>query len=1057
MKKPVPKMRWMSLPALLCCLPLQPALAAAYSEFLSTPPISASMPADITVTGRVVDERGSGMPGVNVVVKGTNVGTQTDTDGRFTLTAPENGTLVFSFVGYTAQEIAVNNRSSLSVSLVPDARALSEVVVVGYLTQDRQNVTSSVSSLDVKEAVKAPVATATQALQGRLPGVQVQGSGGPGDAPVVNIRGIGTLGAAGSSPLYVIDGLWTFNIRDLNPNDIETLTVLKDASSTAVYGSSGANGVVLITTKKGKAGTPSISFNGYKGFDQIYKRYNLTNASDWADRAVQAYANAGIDPLNAGQNSLAGAVKGPGGAFNPNIDTDWQDEFFQTGTLEDYNLTFAGGTAGDKSASNFLISGEYFHQEGVVKGPDFNRYSLRLNSGLTRGRVKFQENAQFTHLDVTLLNGGSFIDVLAMLPSIPVYDPANKGGFGTGSPILNTFATNPIGNQELLRRTQADNRLAGNISTDVSLFDFLTYRLNVALDGHTYSNRDAQKEGILRQNTAINTSQLNEFLGYDVFLLAENTLNFNKTLGDHHFNALVGYSEQSYRQHNIQAGTQGFTSQPQYYFELSAGANKGIIGGATTENAKRSYFSQATYDFKNRYLVSASFRRDGSSRFAPQNRWGNFGAGSLGWRISEEDFFKNALPQVNNLKLRVSYGGNGNDALAGNYGGNYLTTPIIGQNVNYVLGTGQVIVNGSTQLALSSPDLQWEERYTKDAGLDLSVLNNRLNLSADYYISETRKVLAPVQVPTYLGHFGDILYQNAGNIENRGFELALGFHDNKDDFSYGADFSLTTIKNKITRVPVVGQAFEGGELLTRSELGTSLGEFYLIPFEGIFQSEEEVQNHKTADGKVIQPYASAGDVRYRDSNGDGVITADDRVYVGQAIPKLQMGLNLNAGYKGFDFSMFLQAVTGNKVYNSARVALESFNGPNNYNADVQPWTAANPSSTVPRMLQGLSPDPDLAEAASKNALGNTTRWLEDGDYLRLKNIQVGYTFPKTLTSRVPSLGSVRVYLTGRNVVTFTKYTGFDPEVTGTGFYSRGVDNSAYPNVRSFTGGLQVNF
>ncbi|WP_139921326.1 SusC/RagA family TonB-linked outer membrane protein [Hymenobacter sp. DG01] len=445
MKKPVPKMSRVTIPALLCCLPLQPVLAGAAALAPVTERLAASALADITVSGRVVDEKGAGLPGVNVIVKGTTTGTQTDADGRFTLTAPDNATLQMSFVGYTPQEVPVNGQTTLSISLAPDNRALSEVVVVGYLTENRQNVTSAVSSLDVKEATKAPVATATQALQGRLPGVVVTGSGGPGDAPIVNIRGIGTLGNAGSGPLYVIDGLWTDNIRDLNPNDIETLNILKDASSTAVYGSRGANGVVQITTKKGRAGTPAISFNGYRGVDQVYKRYNLTNASEWADRAVTAYRNAGLDPLNNGQNSLAGAVKGPGGAFNPNIDTDWQDEFFQTGTTEDYNLTFSGGSTGEKTATNFLISGEYFHQEGIAKGPDFKRYSLRLNSGLTRGRLKFQENVQLTHLDVTLLNGAPFIDILTIIPSIPVYDPANEGASALVRPFSTPLLPTPLG------------------------------------------------------------------------------------------------------------------------------------------------------------------------------------------------------------------------------------------------------------------------------------------------------------------------------------------------------------------------------------------------------------------------------------------------------------------------------------------------------------------------------------------------------------------------------------------------------------------------------------
>ncbi|WP_035567078.1 SusC/RagA family TonB-linked outer membrane protein [Hymenobacter sp. IS2118] len=1056
MKKSVPKMQGLAVPALLGSLLLLPLAGQAAVAAPGKLAVAMLQAADGPITGRITDEKGVGIPGVTVLVKGTTNGTQTDVDGRYSITAPADATLVFSFVGYTSQEVAVGSRTAVDTQLRANVQGLSEVVVVGYLTENRQNVSSAVSSLDVSEATKAPVATATQALQGRLPGVQVTGGGSPGAAPIVNIRGIGTLGNASSGPLYVIDGLWTDNIRDLNPNDIESLTVLKDASSTAVYGSRGANGVVQITTKKGRAGTPSISFNGYRGVESVYKRYNLTNASEWADRAVVAYANAGLNPLSNGQNSLAGAVKGAGGAFNPNVDTDWQDEFFQNGTVEDYNLSLSGGSVGDKTATNFLVSGGFFHQEGIVKGPDFKRYSLRVNSGLTRGRFKLQENVQLTHINSTLLNGAPFIDVLTIIPSIPVLDPANEGGFGTGSPVLNTFATNPIGAQQLLRRTQADNRVAGNISADFSIFDFLTYRLNVALDGHTYSNADAQQLGILRQNTRINTSSLNEFLGYDVFLMAENTLNFNKQFGDHSINAVGGYSEQSFCVHNIQAGAQGFVPSPQYYFELSAGPERGIVQGSSFVQTKRSFFAQATYDYKNRYLLSVSGRRDGSSRFIPENRWGNFGAASVGWRISEEDFFKNAVPSVNNLKLRASYGTNGNDALNGIYGGSYLPYPIVGQNVNYVIGTGQTIVNGASQLALPSPDIQWEERYTSNIGLDMSLLNNRLTLSTDYYVSETRKALAPVQVLTYLGHFGQELFQNAGNIENRGFELALGYHETKRDFTYGADFTLTTVKNEITAVPVEGQTFGGGEGVTRSQLGTSLGEFFLIPFSGIFQSADEVTNYRSSNGTVIQPFASAGDVRYTDVNDDGKIDNADRVFAGKSLPNLLMGLNLNAAYKGFDLSVFFNSVHGNKIYNQARRDLESYNGPNNYNADVTPWSVNNPSTTTPRLLQGGGIG-NLGLAAASNAQFNTTRWLEDGSYIRLRNIQLGYTLPKILTNRFTNQGSVRVYVTGRNVFTSTDYTGFDPEITGTGFYSRGVDVSSYPNVRSFTGGLQVNF
>jgi len=1050
-------MRRLVLPAALSCLPLQPLLA----HTLTATEARMLAPVAGPVTGRIVDEKGVGLPGVNVIVKGTNVGAQTNADGRYTIQAPDGATLVFSYIGYASQEVTVGGRTTVDVALAPDSKSLADVVVVGYLAQDRQNVSSAVASVNVREATKQPVPTITQAIQGQVAGVQVTGSGGPGDAPVVVIRGAGSAGSSNSAPLYVIDGLWTDNIRDLNPNDIATLNVLKDASSTAIYGARGANGVVQITTKKGKGGVPTIGINAYMGFEQVSKRYQLTNASQWADRAVQAYANAGINPLAAGQNSLAGAVKGPGGAFNPNVDTDWQKEFFQTGKVEDYNVNFSGGNTGENVASNFLISGEYFHQEGIVKGPDFKRYSLRLNSGMTKGRFRLQENLQLTHINTTLLNGTPFIDVLTILPSVPVYDATNQGGFGIGSTTQNTFATNPVGAQQLLHRTQSDNRVAGNMTFDYSIFDFLTYRLNLAMDGHMYSNADAQRLGILRQNTAINTSYLSEYQGYDVFLMAEHTLNFNKSFGDHHVNVLGGYSERYYDYHNTTAQAQNFTPTPQYYFQLSAGQAVGVVQGTDVIITNRSFFSQATYDYKNRYLLSGSFRRDGSSRFEESNRYGNFGAGSLGYRISEEDFFKNALPVVNNLKLRASYGIIGNDQLGagdvGQYYGAYLPVPNINQNVNYVLGSNQAITNGRTQTVLPSANLQWEERVTKDAGLDLALFDNHLTFTADYYISQTRKALAPVTVPIYTGNFGTI-YQNAGNIENRGLELALGYQNKIGDFTYSINGNITTLRNRVTALPNEGrQTLLDGQVITSTGVGTSVGEFFLIPMAGIFQSQDEVSNYKNAAGQVIQPYASAGDVKYTDTNGDGVINSSDRVHTGSAIPTLQYGLNLNFGYKGFDLSVFAQGVHGNQIYNNAKVALESYNGPTNYELNVLPWTPDNHSTSVPRALQGGSADPNLALAASQNALYNTTRWLEDGSYLRLKNVQLGYTFGKNLLGWAPAIGSLRVYVTGRNILTFTKYTGYDPEITGTGYFGRGVDNSSYPNVRTFTGGVQATF
>ncbi|RPD44533.1 TonB-dependent receptor [Hymenobacter sediminis] len=1048
MKKSIPKMPRVTIPALLCCLPLQPVLAVASAPNPATERLTARPQADITVSGQVVDEKGAGLPGVNVIVKGTTTGTQTDADGRFTLTAPDNATLQISFVGYTSQEVAVNGRTSISISLAPDNRALSEVVVVGYVAQDRQNLTSAVSSLDTREANKTPVPTLAQSIQGRVAGVQVESAGNPGAVPNILIRGVGTVGS-GSNPLYVIDGLWTDNIRDLNPNDIESTTVLKDASSTAVYGSRGANGVILITTKRGQSGEPKISFNGYTGVESIYKKYELANHSQWADWANQAAINAGIP------SPSPGAVKGTP-AYTDSIDTDWQKEFFQTGKIQDYNLSFSGGSNSGKSATNFLISGGYFSQDGIVKGPNFERYSVRLNSGFTRGRLKLGQSALLTRINTTLLNEVPFVDVLTELPGIPVYNPNNFGGYGYGSANLFNYSVNPIGAQEILNRTQKNNRIQGSANAEFSIFDFLSYRLNLGLEVHDYNDRNARKEGYIRLGESNpNTTYLFENRGTQRFTLVENTLNFNKRFGEHNVTALLGYSEQKYDSDNATANATGFQSSPQYFFVLSGASNTAsapIVTGGFDAYAKRSYFSQLNYDYKGRYLVTGSFRRDGSSRFDPERRYANFGAGSLGWRISEEDFFKSSLPFVNNLKLRASYGVNGNDLIFA--AGNYAYQATVNQTIYYPLGAGQTLVNGAIQRSIESRGIRWESRYTSNFGLDMAVLDNRVTLSTDYYISRTKNALVNPPLPGYGGVAGAGAYPfaNLGEIENRGFELALGYHENRTAFTYGADLTLTTLKNKVLALSELQPNVPGFLGLTRTTVGQPISRLYLLKMIGVFQSQEEIQNYRSANGTIIQPLAQPGDVKFEDTNGDGSINLDtDRQFVGNPFPTLQYGLNLTAAYKGFDLSVFLQGVTGNDILNSTRASLDILDGAGNFRSDIEPWTPQNGSNTTPRLVYGGG------AGTVKNYERISTRWVEDGSYLRLKNVQLGYTLPKSVSNVVPGLGSVRVYVTGRNIVTFTNYTGFDPETPGNGVFGRGIDDGTYPNVRTFTGGLQVNF
>ena len=1040
MKKMIPPTGRLLIPVLACCLPLATASATPWS--IPAPLARADAKPAAPITGRITDAKGEGIPGVTVLVKGTTTGTNTDADGKFSLDAPSGATLVLSSIGFVTQEVpAPADGRALAVTLQQDNKQLDEVVVLGYTTQDRQNLSSAVSTANVAEAKKAPVATITEAIQGRVTGVQINNGGNPGQNPSITIRGLGSING-GSAPLYVVDGLWTDVIRDLNPADIASLTVLKDASATSIYGSRGANGVIIITTRKGKPGTPTVGVNAYAGVQNTVSRWKLTNAAQWAAIERQAYTNAGL-PF-------------PGSVANPEnyADTDWQSEILRTGTVQDYNANLSGGSSGDKYSTNFLISGDVFSQKGALIGTDFNRYTLRLNSGLTYGKFKLSESMQLAHAFTTLANGQPFQDAIRLLPTIPVYNPAESpytAGYGYGSPAANTFGTNPVGSQTIETRTQYNNRLQGSVTAEYAFFDFLTYRLNLGVESLDYTDRDARRFGRISQNAPTDPSFLTENRGDNTFLLAENTLNFNKRFGDHGVNLLLGYSEQRGKNTNAGATARSFVNNApgaQDGYVLDAGTGTTNVFGGIQEYSKRSYFTQLAYDYKSRYLVTGSFRRDGSSRFAPENRYGNFGAASVGWRISEEEFFKQAVPAISNLKLRGSYGVNGNDNL-----GNYAYQGVINQNVNYPY-SGQVITNGQIQTALPSTGIKWESRYTTDVGLDIGVLNDRLTFSADYYNSTTKNALVNPTLPAYLGNFGGNPFANIGSLQNKGLEFQATYQESRAAFTYGFSANLSTVKNQVLQLAQEGQVIGSGA--TQTAVGHPVGAFFLIPFDGIFQTQDEINSYKNAAGKVIEPFAKPGDVRYRDTNGDGQINDDDRVYYDTDIPKFNYGFSANAAYKGFDLSFLIQGSYGNQVFNVARATMDRTDDPSNFRADFQPWTPDNHSTTTPRALQAGGATSDLQSAAGSNSRGSS-RFLEDGSYARLKNVTLGYTIPKSILGRVKGFSSLRVYVTGQNLITVTKYGGPDPEFVNGNFFERGVDFSAFPNLRTYTGGIQLGF
>jgi len=1037
MKKFVPPVGRLLLPALACGLPLAAASAAPVTVSVAVKVRLATSQPTARVSGRVTDSKGEALPGVTIRVKGGTAGTSTDANGDFSLDVPESATLVISSVGYATQEIAVGSQTTINVRLADDAQQLSEAVVVGYLTQERQNVTGSVATVTATEVRRAPVASTAEAIQGRVPGVQVTNSGVPGQGPVVNIRGLGSLGGSNSGPLYVVDGLWIEPTssagRDINPADVESVQVLKDAAALAPYGNSGANGVIIITTKKGKQGTPAISFNASGGVQNLIKRLDLANAAQWAVTNNQAYDNAGL-PRQPYAASL------PAG-----IDTDWQKELFKQGSVQDYNLGFSGGGP----QSNFNVSGGYFKQQGTIIGPQFERFTARVNTGFNRGRLRVGENLQLVRANQTYVNGAPFTEVLRMPAVIPVYDPTVPGGFGIGNNNAITFGTNPIALQRLLVNTSTNNRVLGNVYGEVQIFDFLRYRLNLGLEYHGFRDQQKRQFGVWRRNDATTPSNYGDDQGNELFGQAENTLTFDKSFGDHNLTAVAGYSRQR-RSFEFTRGVNfGYGTGPVYYWALDAGTQTPQVIGSSYVQGKESFFGQVTYDYDRRFLVTGAFRRDGSSQFAPDRRWGNFGAGSVGWRISKEKFLENAT-FINDLKLRASFGSLGNQYLSGAYGGSYLYQGALNTNANYVLGTSQTIQNGAIQTTLAS-NIRWEERRTQNYGFDLALLENRFSLSADYYISRTANALVSPNLPQVLGNAGALPYQNLGLLENRGFEFKVGYADDRKPFKYSATANLTTLTNKVLNLnsgSIEGSPanfLQGGPgAVTRTEVGYEIGSFYLYQFDGIYQT-----------GDNIPAGLQAGDVRYRDNNGDGQITEADRVHVGRVFPRLQYGLNLTASYGGFDVAAFFQGVQGNTVFNDAKYWLERTDDNNNHLAGFSPWTPQNPSTTTPRAI--IAGGPNGGTAPGNNDRYQTTRWLEDGSYLRLKNVQLGYSLPKDLLERTKYIGSLRLFLTGQNVFTVTKYSGYDPETVGQGSLARGVDAGSYPNLRSFTLGLQAGF
>ncbi len=978
------------------------------------------------VSGKVTDESGSGLPGVNVLVKGTASGTTTSADGSYSLTAPDgNATLVFSYIGYVTQEVAINNRATIDISLVPDVQSLSEVVVVGYQTQKRSDIVGAVGVVDTEEIKKVQAGSVGELLQGRAAGVTVTSSGAPGQASAVKIRGTNSINGQ-DSPLYVIDGMFINGASpDFNPNDVESIQVLKDAAATALYGSRGMNGVVIITTKRGKQGTPSVTYNTYVGAQSVPKRLPLMNAAQFREAITLAYAN---------NNE-------PAPPLSEGVDTDWQDAMFKTGLITDHNLTVSGG---GENAS-YLVSGNFFFQDGTIKGPSFRRYQVRVNTDMKKGRIKIGENLMLSRNLTTNINGLPFLGVLQMFPTIPVYDPTTRSGYGYGRGNLNnTFATNPVGLQEHYSNKTTSAKVFGSAFAEVTIFDFLTYKLNMGLDYSQFSTKYFERIGALRQNNpdggpAFVDDRVGEFFN----VLVENTLNFNKTFGSHSLSALVGYTQQKDNYKEVFAHVEGINGE---YWVQNNGTTSPRTNGFMNQRSLASWLGSINYTFADKYLFQVNARRDGSSIFGVGNQYGVFPSASVGWRVSKEGFMQ-AIPFISDLKLRASYGEVGSQAI-GDIGSStnnpYRISPTIDYNQNYVFDNG--IALGGINRQLVNPNIRWERKATTNVGLDIAFLENRILLSADYFVSKTKDLLLEVPIPLTSGNTGTSPIDNLASIQNKGLEFALTYQNQIGEFKYSASANITSVKNKVLGlIPANNnQPIYGNLQLIRLAVDEPIS-FYALKTDGIYQNQAEV------DASGIQG-VTPGDLRFVDTNGDKVINLDDRQRVGSPFPTLEYGLNLTGSYMGFDLTAFFSGVGGNVIFNEGRYWNGRSDDNFNYRSDEPFWTGEGTSNTVPKPKHGGS---------GLNALVQSDRWIEKGDYLRMKTVQLGYSLPASLIQNLKVLSSLRVYLSGQNVFTITKYKGYDPEVTGafgrTSNLDRGQDIGNFPSPRILSAGIQAGF
>ncbi len=1019
-----------------------------------------------SVVGKVTDKGGQPLPGVTVIEKGTTNGTVTNIDGDYTLSnLPAGATLQFSFVGMKSQEIVVNSQARINVVLEEETIGLEEVVAIGYATQKRSSVTSSISSVSTDEIKDIPVSNTATALQGKLPGVIVQQTTGkPGNTPALKVRGFGSI-SAGNDPLIVVDGniVNSSVFSTLSQDEIASIDVLKDASSTAIYGSRGSNGVIMVTTKRGKKGKTVINLNVYSGIQQITKKMDLLNSQQFAEFSREAYNTAyteRIEGASAGDpNSVrpqpADRMRYPQGDvydwlnFNDSQMVanlpyhDFQDLIFRSAPLSNYQVSASGGN----DNVQFLVSGNYMKQKGIMEKSSMDKYAFRTNIDVTvnpKFRLGLDFNPSYIDRSDVKSDGhwasnGVINAALSSVPFAPIYS-SDGTTYSSQAELAPAYGwpgvTNPLANITEYDDNSKILRFLGNIYAEYDVLPELKYRIsgNVSVNNtrqNTYRTSQMPLNQLLPPNQA--TGSAISFM--DISWLFNQTLNYSKTFNeDHTISVLLGMEATKYTYEYSSVTAINFAN------DNVRTLNYGTVNEGTsnkTQNSVASYFSRINYDYKNKYLINMSVRRDGSSLFGQDNRWGTFPAGSIGWRVTEEPFMKD-FSFLSETKVRVSYGLAGNNAFSTNY-------PYVGllETNNYAFG--DELSNGLAASTLGNSELGWEKSKQADIGVDLGFLKNRIYFIADYYERKTTDLLLSVNVPTITGFSSTV--KNIGKMKNNGWEFALTTKNLTGQFTWNTNMNLSFNRNEVLALGPTGDPIRSGSGVGETNItviGEPIGSFYGYKQIGIFRDEADLNSY---------PHFSdtrPGDVKYEDVNGDKKIDANDRTIIGNNQPDFIYGITNTFSYKGFDLNIVFTGVHGGDILNLSRRFYENLEGSQN-----QLTTVLNRWHSPEDPGDGKTPRGNSRTTGNSNSI--SSRWIEDGSYLRLQNVTLGYQIPQSLLDKA-KIQSARIYLSGQNLITWTDYLGYNPEVSG---YEKsltgGVDYGSYPVARTITIGLNLSF